>query len=221
MKKSVLSLLLISAFLISAYGQKKVRPYRCGLVTKDLEANYNSFWKHVNVKKGERIASVGCCNGYIEAQIAAFNDSIEWTLQEIDTACLNKTNWSKVLMHHEKLKGKSIVGTFTLLKGDESKTNLTQNYYDRILLFNVYHELSSQESILVDIKGALNNKGQLVIMERMARKKNAKRKDCGHVMPWEPDFYSQMIQLGFSIVQKDIAYEESLLTFYTFEKNTK
>jgi ubiquinone/menaquinone biosynthesis C-methylase UbiE len=218
MKKLSLACLFIVLLLSNSYSQKKERPYRCGFVTKDsseLRKNYLEFWNYINAKPGERIASVGCGNGYVEAQIAAFNDNIEWTLQDIDTICLNKTEWAQVLSHHERLKGKPISGTFILLRGEEHITNLKRNYYDRIMMINTYHELSDQKGILIDVKGALQENGLLVIMERMAKRKNEKRKDCGHVMPWEPEMYQKLESHGFKLVQK--VNTKGSLTSYTFK----
>jgi hypothetical protein len=38
---------------------------------------------------------VGASNGAIEAQISVFIDSINWTIQDIDSSCLNRKNLDK------------------------------------------------------------------------------------------------------------------------------
>lgn len=215
-----LSISLILFLAISAMAQKEAKPYRCGWVTKDLNQlteNYEKFGKPIHVKSGEKVASVGCSNGYVEVQIAAFVDGVEWTLQDIDSACLNE--WEKVLHHHEKLKGNAISGRFFSVLGTEKQTNLKRDYYDRVILLNVYHELTDKESILVDIKGAMKASAELVIMERMARKPNEVRKDCGHILPIESDLIKEMNRYGYSLVQTNMTNKNSRLTFYTFKKN--
>jgi SAM-dependent methyltransferase len=201
----------------NAIGQKPPRPYRCGFVTKDsteLKAYYRDIWRFANVMRGERVASVGAGNGYVEAQINMVVDSVNWTLQDIDTACLNAREWANVLAHHEKIMQKKSSGSFELVRGAIDQTNLARNHFDRILLFNVYHELSAPTPMLADIRGALNADGVLVLMEKMARKKGERRRDCGHVMPWEPDLLHELEQAGFKLESKVVA--KTFFTFYTF-----
>jgi ubiquinone/menaquinone biosynthesis C-methylase UbiE len=218
----LLSIILLILFLsINVLAQKQSKPYRCGWVTKDLsqlKANYEKFGKPINVKSGEKVASAGCSNGYVEAQIAAFVDNVEWTLQDIDSTCLHE--WGKVLQHHEKLKGSTISGNFILALGTEKQTKLKRDYYDRIIMLNVFHELSDKESMLVDIRGAMKHNAELVIMERMARKPNEVRKDCGHTLPIESDLIKEMNRYGYSLMQTNMTHKNSRLTFYTFKKNS-
>jgi hypothetical protein len=93
------ALLIVSALTAGALlGQKKERPFKCGIVPKDyneLKKNYEDFAKPFNRKKGETIAIVGASNGAIEAQISVFIDSINWTIQDIDSSCLNRKNLDK------------------------------------------------------------------------------------------------------------------------------
>jgi hypothetical protein len=46
-------------------GQKKVRPYKCGFISKDLSEltnNYQNLARHLGVQNGEMVASVGASN---------------------------------------------------------------------------------------------------------------------------------------------------------------
>ena len=212
-------ILLLCVTRQTVFAQKNDRPYQCGYYSKsfaELKENYNHSSKYCNVQKGEQVASIGVSNGYVEVQLATFNDGIHWTLQDIDTGCLNKSEFHKVLAYHEKLKGAPINGTFNLVAGSEHNTGLKRNFYDRVLLLNVYHELSDKDSILIDIAGTLKQSGVVVIMERMAKKPGEKRKDCGKLKPVEPELIAEMSRFGFTLSQKEIADEKILLTFYTF-----
>ena len=178
MNKKLILFLALFIVGLSTSAQKKERPYKCGAVPKsmsDVEFNFKNFGQSFNCKPGERIASIGASNGIREVEIAAFTDSIFWTIQDIDTACLNTTEFGNVLAYHEKLIGKSIKGDFKIVIGDLHRTNLQQNYYDRVIMSYVYHELADKESIMADIRRSLNSKGVLVIMEDVAKKIGQKR----------------------------------------------
>jgi len=216
---------LVIAFMlvcVNAFGQK-AKPYKCAFITKDFKEvkfNYNTFFKFLNVKKGESVASIGASSGYVEVQVAAIVDSVNWTLQDIDTSCLSKTNFEKLLRYHEKLKGSFISGEFKLVAGTIHQTNLAQNAFDRILMINVYHEISDRKSIMNDIKAALKPDGEIVLMERMGTKHGQKHGDCGLTKLWEPEFLDEMEEFGFNQVHKDVPVAKfPSMVYYTFKKN--
>lgn len=221
MRHLLITLIFWVSFNGANFAQKPSKPFKCGYPTKDtteLKRFYESNLSLIEVKNGERIASVGAMNGYQEVQIAVRRDSIDWTLQDIDTNCLNQNEFNKVFNYYEKMKGSPIVGKFSLLLGSETKTNLSENSYDRVLLINVYHELTDKPAILKDIHRALKTNGRLVIMEAVARKKGQKRKDCKHIRPWEPDFLKELEVLNFKFIDRKRQNEKALLSFYTFER---
>ncbi len=219
--KKVFYTFLILLFLLNVgYAQRKVKPYRCGYAPKDftdLKTNFDNMTSQFGCKPGEKIASVGASNGAVEAQISVFIDSLDWTIQDIDTACLNRTEFKKVLDYHERLKGQPLKASFELVLGEQCKTNLQSDYYDRILLCNVYHELSNPKCLVADIHTALKASGRLVVMELMATKIGQKKRDCGHRMLWEPDFVNDLNSLGFHLEEK--LTNKSVFTFFVFSKS--
>lgn len=119
-------LFLFQASLYSV-AQSSGRPYRCGYypkTTDELTRNFQLHSRHFGVLPGETVASVGASNGYIEVQIAVFTDSVQWTIQDIDSTCLNAKEFSRVLDYHRRLKGDSIRGHFEFLHGTLKQTNL-------------------------------------------------------------------------------------------------
>ena len=211
-------LILLLIFSTSAFAQKSNRPYNCGFYDRDtaqLRKTYETILKYWEVKKGETVASIGAGNGNLEVRYSLFVDSINWTLEEIDSSCLNKTEFESVFNYYQKLSNKKIKGSFNLVLGDETKTNLTANTYDRVLLINVYHELTKQKEIIADIYKILKTKGKLVIMERASNKKGKKRKDCPHIMTYEPDFIKLLAEQKFKLVSRTDVHS---LTYFIFEK---
>ena len=146
--------LWFALLLNGAIAQKMPRPYKCGFDDRDtaqLRKTFETNLIYWDVKKGETVASIGAQNGNLEARLAAFIDSVDWTLQDIDSSCFNKIEFDKVFNYYEKLSGKKITGTFNLVLGTETNSNLKTNNYDRVLLINVYHELKKKQLMLQEI----------------------------------------------------------------------
>lgn len=215
---------LIIGGLIScshSFGQNNKKPYKCGSVPEDFSAvksNYDNIYKYLGVSKGENVASIGVSNGYLEVNIAAFVDSVNWTLQDIDSTCLNQIEFNQVLNYFEKLNGKPIKGEFSLIVGEEEKTNLLNNNYDRILLVNVFHELTNKEAIMKDISELINSNGEIVISENIAKKKGQLHNGCGHVRLYEPDFLMEMQKFNFRLIKETADRNIPSLKYYTFKK---
>ena len=217
MLKQCILLMLFTTIINICFAQNN-KPYKCGWIDKDtaqLNKTYNSNLKYWDVQKGETVASVGAQNGNLEVRLSLFIDSINWTLQDIDSSCLNQQEFEKVLNYYEKIGGKKINSQFKLLLGSTTNTNLLSNTYDRILLINVYHELTKKQEILTQINTALKPQGSLVIMERMGNKKGKKRLDCNHIMPYEPPFLEELKQLHFELKSKTM---EKNISYYIFRK---
>jgi len=213
------------AFLFSCtklvFCQQQGLSFECGYYPKDLKRmkkDYQRYGQHFGVIGGEKIACVGAGGANLELNAAVFNDNIQWTLQDIDTFCLNNIRLEKMIKYYEKLTSKPIVGEFNIVIGNDKSTNLTKNYYDRILMSNVYHELSEKEIISKEIYDCLKENGLIVLMERMGREAGEFHSDCGHPRLLEPDFLSEMEKIGFKLIEKVIAEKKSNLIFYTFTK---
>ena len=119
--------------------------------------------------------------------------------------------------YFKHLKGSNIDAEFHLIIGSEKNTKLPGQQFDRIILNNVYHELSDRKSIMYDVKNLLNQNGKLVIMEPMAKKKGDLHANCGHLRLYEPEFLPELQNFGFSLVEKKVGEEISFLTCYTFQ----
>lgn len=204
------------AIILSQAMAQKPKPYRCGWVDNDtaqLSKTYHTNLKYWGAQKGETIASVGAQNGSLEVRLALYRDSLTCTLQDIDSSCLNQQEFDKVLQYYQALANKKINSQFQLVLGTPYQTNLPARKYHRILLINVYHELTQKRAILNQLHTALLPDAVLVIMERMGNKVGKKRKDCHHIMPYEPTFIAEFKQCQFELQSKTIVKN---LSYYTF-----
>jgi SAM-dependent methyltransferase len=214
-----LILFFICLWSTTSWCQQKIeKPYTCGFPVYDMkvaQANYQASSQYFRCQPGEVIASVGASNGYIEVQISLWVDSLQWFLQDIDSVCLFE--FPRVKQHFEKLSRKSISGSFSLVLGNYQETKLPTYTFDRILLSNVYHELSDRLLIMKDVFSKLKPGGVVVIMERMGSRRGQRHKDCGHLKLFEPDFIREMEAFSFRLLKKEANPQFPHLQFFTFE----
>lgn len=198
-------LLMLTAFVVKASAQKKPRPYRCGFTPdsfKGVRHNYENYAVLFGCKPGERIASVGAQSGAVEMGISCFTDSLRWTLQDTNAMCLNADQLAKVKAHFQSLKGDSIQSSFEIVIGTEAQTNLPVNTFDRIILSNVFHELTAPDSTMRQLHAAMNQNAVLVISEAFARKPGERRKPCNHRKTDRTVFLQSMTRWGFQPVSE-------------------
>ncbi len=206
-----------------AFSQPAARhkPYQGGFYVKNYKAARTEFLTYLapmGCKAHETIASVGAGNGYKEVVVSLFTDSINWYLQDIDTSLLNPENFGRVYTYFNRMRRKNISGNFHLVIGGLKTTKLPSDTFDRVLMVNVYHELKYKNDIMEDVSRIMKAGGMLVIMEVMARQKGDRHTDCGLPKTWEPDFFSEMNELHYTLVKKDVVEPMSLFTAYTFKK---
>lgn len=195
----------------------KNKPYEYGRVPKNYQSivdEYEGYHSFIGCKAGETIASIGAGNGQKEIQISCFVDDITWYLEEIDSARLYE--FDKVLKHHEGLKGSAVNGEFNLVLGTEFSTTLPEGIFDRVIMLNVFHEISTRESIMLEVRKLLGASGEIVIMERMADKPGQIHGDCKHPKMYEPEFLKEMQEYGYKLISQHVGEEMSSLLFYTF-----
>lgn len=219
--KIIIFLLIILAFANCGSSNRirgKNKPYEYGSAPNNYQSvidEYEDYHQFIGCKPGETIASIGAGNGRKEIQISCFIDGITWYLEEIDSSRLYQ--FDKVLTHHEGLKGSPINGKFKLVLGTASSTTLPKGIFDRVIMLNVFHEISSRASIMSEVQRLLRPNGELVIMERMANKPDQIHGDCKHPKLYEPEFLKEMHDYGFKSTHRQIGEEMSALTFYTFK----
>jgi ubiquinone/menaquinone biosynthesis C-methylase UbiE len=181
---------------------------------KDIQNDYEKYYHLMSCQRGETIASIGSGNGIKEIQISCFIDEITWYLQDIDSSRLYQ--FEEVLTYHESLIGSSVNADFKLVLGTEKSTRLPHGTFDRILMFNVFHEIETRKGIMTEINQLLNKDGVLVIIERMGKTEGEIHGDCKYPKLLEHDFLHEMDDYGYTLIRKQLGEEMSNLMFYTF-----
>jgi ubiquinone/menaquinone biosynthesis C-methylase UbiE len=220
MNRFLLAIIIISLQINTTAFCQAEEPYKCGFVLKsfdDVKYNFKYMWRYFNCKEGEKIASIGASNGYGEVQISCFIENIHWTIQDINKICLNENEFSNVFKYHEKLKGKPILGQFELVLGDEHRTNLPKNIFDRAIISNAYHEMTDRKNIMTDVHLSLKPNGEVVIMESMSKQIGDKHEDCGQLKILHTELLNEMKGFGFQY-QHHVRVKKIDQSFYTFSK---
>lgn len=217
-----LILILIFPVLIqtvSAQHKTNHKKYDCGFYIKNFKALQNDYYSYrepLACKKHETIASIGAGNGQFEAEISVFTDSIDWYLEDIDSNCLNRQNFNRILKYFRRLKKGPINGTFHLVAGEENDPHLPENHFDRVLMINVYHELENPSPLMHKIRKILKPRGVLVISEVMARKKGELHANCGKPRLEERYFLGMMRVYGYKLLEEKLVEPQSRLKMFFF-----
>ena len=208
--------ILCLAFITSCKSVSKPYNYkRFPDSVSDIQHDYESYYSLISCQPGETIASIGSGNGMKEIQISYFIEGINWYLQDIDSFRLFQ--FKEVLTYHENLIGSSINADFNLVIGTENSTGLPHGMFERILMFNVFHEIESREGLMQEIHQLFNEDGELVIIERMGKNEGEIHGDCKYPKLLEPAFIHEMNDYGYCLKRKQLGEEMSNLMFYTFD----
>ena len=214
---------IIFSVLLSSIGfaQSNKQLARFKTFPKDsvnLKGYYKTFLSSIDIKKDEKIASVGAGYGDEEVMMSVFNEGIDWTLQDIDSTALSPKIFNDVLHYFENIIKRPIKAKFSIIIGDEKKTNLSEDTYDKVLIINAYHEITEKASILADIHRNLNKNGKVIIVESMAKKKGQKHPGCHDLKLLEPEFLKEMEGFNFKFLNKINPTKGNSWSYYTFEK---
>jgi ubiquinone/menaquinone biosynthesis C-methylase UbiE len=220
LKRPILYLLFL-AFIMVNYSKAQdidtfAKPYPKKF--KKIQKSYSTHYQYLNVKQNEKVANIGSGDGHLELTISLYTDSIQWTLQDIDSFSLNQKGFLNRKKYYEALANKPISGEFILLMGTDTCTGLKKGYYDRIIISNAFHEFNNQLLILKDISLSLKTGGMLLISEKMGKKEGEIRKDCHYPKIWEPDLINGTQLFGLEMVNRILIEKKSNAFLYSFQK---
>jgi protein-L-isoaspartate O-methyltransferase len=118
----------------------------------------------INFKPGETIADVGAGNGYIEAMLSIFHDSLTFYIQDIDSNVCNQKAINEVVTFYQNVKGKPILNKFITVTGSDNETNLPNDTFDKVLMLWTYQYLKNPKAIMTDLRLKLKNNGLIYII---------------------------------------------------------
>ena len=118
----------------------------------------------IGFKPGEIVADIGAGNGYIEALLSVFHDSLTFYIQDIDSTVCNQKAINEVVSFYQNVKGQPILNKFITVIGSDNETNLPNDIFDKILMLWTYQYFKNPKAIMTDLRLKLKYDGLLYII---------------------------------------------------------
>jgi SAM-dependent methyltransferase len=157
----------------------------------------------IKFKKGEIIADIGAGNGYLEAMLSIFNDSLTFFIQDIDTSVCNQKKINEVVNFYQDIIGRPFTNKFLATQGADNETNLPNDTLDKIFMLWTYQYFKNPKAIMTDLKFKLKNDGLMYIINPNIDYESSKQLTSEHgwnASPIEKEI-SDIIGCGFELVQ--------------------
>jgi len=211
---------MIALSLLSLLGCKtpddsgSMQPYEGYPYVTSIE-EINGILKHrcvdtIKFRRGEIIADIGAGNGYIEAMLSIFNDSLTFYIQDIDKSVCNQLAINEVVDFYQEVNGKPFTNRFIVVNGTDNDTNLPDSTFDKILMLWTYLYLKEPQIFIKDVRDNLKDDGLFyVINPRKDDDEDAKslRQKYGwNVSPLEKQI-SDIIYCGFELMRISRNYD--------------
>jgi len=119
----------------------------------------------VDFKKGEIIADIGAGNGYLEAMLSLFHDSLTFYIQDIDSIVCNQKTVDSTVAFYQQISKKQLTNRFYAVNGTDFKTNLPDNVaFDKILMLYTYQYFKNPKVIITDLWQKMKPNGVMYII---------------------------------------------------------
>jgi protein-L-isoaspartate O-methyltransferase len=212
-KKSIIVITVISCFLSSCKNNSNnksndsMQPYN----GYPFISNKEQIKEHlrgrcidtIKFKKGEKVVDVGAGNGYIEALLSIYHDSLTFYIQDIDTMVCNQKAIDKVVSYYQVVNNKPFTNKFIVVNGADDKTNLPDNTFDKVLMLWTYQYFKNPKAIMTDLRVKLKNDGLIYIINPNIEYESSKQLNLEHgwnASPVEKEI-SDILGCGFELIQ--------------------
>ena len=118
----------------------------------------------IKFRRGEIIADIGAGNGYIEAMLSIFNDSLTFYIQDIDTSVCNQSAINEVVDFYQEINSRPFTNRFIVVNGTDTDTNLPDSIFDKILMLWTYQYLKKPKVFIKDVKDNLKDDGLFYVI---------------------------------------------------------
>jgi ubiquinone/menaquinone biosynthesis C-methylase UbiE len=109
----------------------------------------------------------------------------------------------------KRFGNKANIEQFNIVYGTETSTNLPAASFNKILMFDVIHELSDKQTMLNEIKRILQKGGSLFIQEILVYKPKKKERHCNYPFFTEIAFKNLMQENKFILKNEKICLDAS------------
>lgn len=164
----------------------------------------------ISFKSGEIIADIGAGNGYIEAILSMFHDSLTFYIQDIDTSVCNQKAINEVVDFYQKVYGKPFTNRFIIVYGTDTGTNLPDSTFNKILMMWTYSYLKNPKNIINDVWDNLKDEGKFYVINPMQDEdeytKSLRQKYGWNASPLEKQI-TDIIDCGFELIRISRNYD--------------
>jgi SAM-dependent methyltransferase len=208
--KVALTLTLLFIIVTASHAQRHDNPSH---YLKSVSKKLMVFLEAADFQANERIADIGAGNGWFDAAIGIYEDSLTFVLEEIDSSFVKGSRLNEAVVAYSAVKGRPITCTYKQVIGTEMGTLLQEKTFDKVILIDTYHHLQYRDEMIEDIKRILRPGGKLIVYEPVGKRSGEIFKPCHSVV-----YTSEEIVASF--VHKGLTFEKSLVGGNTARKRT-
>lgn len=158
----------------------------------------------IDISPTDNIADIGTGRGDKLVAIANEYPTVHFTAEDIDSSWCNKTQLLKQLV---KTGNKTRLENFTIQYGTAVATGLPAARFNKVLAFDLIHEMSDKAAMLADIKRILQTNGSFFIKEILVRQPAKKERACNYPYLTEPALKKIITGNRYSITREMVTYD--------------
>jgi len=176
-----------------------------GQSRKELEADqHRAVIRFLNLSLHDSIADIGSGSGYNIVSIAKEYPTLRFTVEDIDSSECNRKSFTRYI---NGWGNKTNIGNFDFHYGTETSTGLRSSAFNKVLIFDVVHELTYPREMLADIKRILAPGGSVFIKEILVHKKMKRQKGCNYPFLTDAQFKTRLQENGLVARKEEICYD--------------
>jgi ubiquinone/menaquinone biosynthesis C-methylase UbiE len=191
-------------FLLAAtpgFGQSLTKKQKPDSLTV---AKFNVVNSFLNLSPADMIADIGTGAGYSLIPIANNCTACKFVVEDIDSSFCNAKKLTKKI---NSSGNKTSIANFEFIYGTEKATNLPSATFNKVLIFDVIHEMTYKTEMLNDIKRILQKNGSIFIEEILVHKPVKKDKVCNYPFLTEAAFKKLLADNKLSIKKESISFD--------------
>jgi len=196
-----LSVIIFTIASFFSFAQGKVSKQTTDSLARQKTEKINRF---LDLSSKDVMADIGTGSGYSLIPIANNCPDCRFTVEDIDSTTCNRKALSKKI---DKTVNKTSIDNFEFHYGAEKSTNLPSATYNKVLIFDVIHELTYKTEMLADIKRILKPNGSIFIEEILVHNPVKKDKVCNYPFLTEPVFKQLLQDNNLAIAREEITFD--------------
>ena len=199
--KSIL-IVILSITVVTTFGQSSTsRKQKVDSLTLAKQQKVVTF---LDISLHDNIADIGTGSGYSLIPIANEYPTLSFTVEDIDSNYCNK---ALLINRIRKSGNKTNIENFSIHIGTEKSTNLPTASFNKILVFDVIHEMTYRSEMLSDLKRILQVNGSVFIEEILVHKTVKKDKVCNYPFLTEDAFKKLLVDNKYQIKREMVTFD--------------